>query len=108
MRSRRRYAERRSALLEALVLELGDRVSVVGASAGLHLMVRINELPASFAGDLWGACARLGVRVYPAGFLNLYLNPPEYTELLLGYAAISKDDIREGVKRLARALDTLR
>ena len=105
-RSRRRYAERRAALLDALADELGDRALVSGASAGLHVLVRLPELPASLASELWAACARLGVGVYPAGFL--YANPPDETELLLGYTAISKEAIRGGVKRLRSALEALR
>ena len=68
-RSRRRYAERRGALLEALENELGDRVLIMGASAGLHVLVRIPELPASFVGELLAACACMGVAVYQAVFL---------------------------------------
>ena len=45
------------------------------------------------------------VAVYPAGFL--YMNPPDETELILGYSAITKEAIREGIGRLRKALDGL-
>ncbi len=105
-RSRRRYAERRNALLDALTDELGDRVTISGDSAGLHVLTRIPELSARVVGELLGACARRGVGVYPAAFL--YMNPPEEAEVLLGYTAIPKEAIREGIKLLRRALDELR
>jgi DNA-binding transcriptional MocR family regulator len=36
-----------------------------------------------------------------------YARPPARAELLLGYAALGEEEIREGVRRLRRALDAV-
>jgi GntR family transcriptional regulator/MocR family aminotransferase len=78
---------------------------VRGASAGLHVLLELPEVPARQARPLREACRRAGVGVYPAA--RFYAKPPRHLELLLGYAALSEAAIREGVARLARVLDTL-
>ncbi|MEN8160881.1 MAG: PLP-dependent aminotransferase family protein, partial [Myxococcota bacterium] len=100
-----RLARRRGALIEALDDELGDRVRVRGADAGLHVLLAIDELPMRDVRALREACRREGVGVYPAA--PFYARPPARAELLLGYAAQGEDSIREGVRGLRRALDAV-
>ena len=104
-RARSRTAARRAALLEIVAGELGERVEVLGASAGLHVMMRIPGLEAGAVPALRRACRQLGVGVYPTA--PFYARPPAQAELLLGYAALSEDTIREGIRRLRRALDSI-
>ena len=51
------------------------------------------------------ACRERGVGVYPAA--PFYAQPPAHAELLLGYAALSEQSIREGIGRLREALESL-
>jgi GntR family transcriptional regulator/MocR family aminotransferase len=104
-RSRRRHALRRKALLEATEHELGDRAEVVGTDAGIHVLLRVPELPSSQVRPLRAACRERGVGVYPAS--PFYARPPKHAELLLGYAALCEDEIRLGIRRVAAALDSL-
>jgi GntR family transcriptional regulator/MocR family aminotransferase len=104
-RSRLRHAARRRALVEALDQELGPRARVLGASAGLHVLVRLDELPARDVRRLREACRERGVGVYPAA--PFYARPPARAELLLGYASLDEDAIREGVRRLRAAIDAI-
>jgi GntR family transcriptional regulator/MocR family aminotransferase len=105
-RSRARHAARRRALIDALERELGPRARVRGASAGLHVLVAIDELPGRDVRRLREACRERGVGVYPAA--PFYARPPARAELLLGYASLTEAAIRQGVRRLREALDSLR
>jgi GntR family transcriptional regulator/MocR family aminotransferase len=102
-RARRRHGLRRAALLEAMTDELGDRAEVVGADAGVHVLVRLRELSRAKGRALRAACRVRGVGVYPAA--PFYSRPPRHAELLLGYAALDESAIREGVCRLRAAID---
>ena len=104
-RARTRTAARRRALLGAVGEALGARARVRGASAGLHVLLELPDIAAHDARRLRDACRRRGVGVYPAA--HFYARPPAHAELLLGYAALGEDTIREGITRLARALDEL-
>jgi len=72
---------------------------------GLHVLLELPDIAAHDARRLRDACRRRGVGVYPAA--HFYARPPAHAELLLGYAALGEDTIREGITRLARALDEL-
>jgi GntR family transcriptional regulator/MocR family aminotransferase len=104
-RSRARHAARRHALITALERELGARARVLGASAGVHVLLRIEELSARDVRRLREACRERGVGIYPAA--PFYARPPARAELLLGYAALSEPAIRQGVRRLRQALDAI-
>jgi GntR family transcriptional regulator/MocR family aminotransferase len=104
-RSRARHAARRRALVEALDGELGPRARVLGASAGLHVLLRLDELAARDVRRLREACRERGVGVYPAA--PFYARPPARAELLLGYGALDEGAIHEGVRRLREAVDAI-
>jgi GntR family transcriptional regulator/MocR family aminotransferase len=101
-RSRSRYAERRAALLEALESHLGDRMEVLGAEAGLHVVVRLKQKLDVPMRDLVARAAAQQVGLYPAD--GYYSRPPRSPTFVLGYTSLSPADLREGVKRLAKLL----
>ncbi len=103
-RTRARNAERRAALVETLAERAGDRVDVLGANAGLHVMLRLRDVPLARETELIAAAEQAGVRVYSP--MLFYLAPrqrPE-AELVLGYASLGPEQIRSGIARLARVL----
>ena len=102
-RMRARLAARRAALIDAAASELGQRAELRGADAGLHVLLRLDELRMADVRALRAACRQRGVGVYPAA--PFYARPPRRAEVLLGYGALSEETIREGVRRLRRALD---
>jgi GntR family transcriptional regulator/MocR family aminotransferase len=104
-RARQRHAARRRALLGALERELGERVQVVGTGAGLHVLLRVESLPARSVSALRAACRERDLGVYPAA--PFYAKPPRRAELLLGYASLSEAEIGSGVRRLREALESL-
>ena len=104
-RARLRHAARRRALLEAVERELGARARIVGTSAGLHVLLRLEGVSARDVSRLRSACRERDVGVYPAA--PFYARPPARAELLLGYASLGEAEIRTGIRRLREALDAL-
>ncbi len=104
-RARKRHAARRRALLEAVEQELAGRATLVGTSAGVHALLRIESLPSRQVPRLRAACRERDVGVYPAA--PFYAEPPRHAELLLGYASLSEEEIRSGIGRLREALDAV-
>jgi GntR family transcriptional regulator/MocR family aminotransferase len=101
-RARSRHAARRRALMAAIGEHLGDAVDVTGANAGLHVVLWVRGAPAARAGELRERAAAAGVGVYSVR--PFYRHPPRRAGLLLGYASLDEDAIREGVQRLASVL----
>jgi GntR family transcriptional regulator/MocR family aminotransferase len=101
-RARKRYAARREVLLDALHAKLGDTISVEGQAAGVHVVVWLHGRAATVLDPLIEEAARRGVGVYPVR--PYYLGEPPGAGLMLGYAALAEDAIRQGVARLAEAL----
>jgi GntR family transcriptional regulator/MocR family aminotransferase len=101
-RLRKRVAARRTALLEALHDYLGDRVTVSGTNAGIHVLLWLRDVPPGELPTLVGRAAAAGVGVYPS--TPCYMTPPPRGELVLAYASMSAEDIRSGIRRLADCL----
>ncbi len=93
-------AERQQALLAALAMEIGDAIEVEPDAAGLHLVGWL----APRASDRLAAAAALrdGVDVTPLSRYSAVA--PKRGALLLGYAAFDEGAMRDGARRLARAL----
>jgi GntR family transcriptional regulator/MocR family aminotransferase len=101
-RARTRNAARRKALLDALDEHLGDRVEIMGANAGVHLVVWLRDESPRGLGRVIAAAAEAGVGVYPVA--PYYIEPPRRAGLILGYASLTEHEIRTGIGRLAAAV----
>jgi GntR family transcriptional regulator/MocR family aminotransferase len=100
-RSRRIYRERRDALVEALAEHL-PRVRAEGVSAGLQALV---TLPDDWdAADVTERAARHGVGVYQSEDDLMHPHQRAHT-LVMGFGPLRPEQIREGVRRLAAAVD---
>lgn len=99
-RMRALYRQRRKALIEALAGRLAGWVTVRSSPAGMHLVI---ELPAG-TDDLKLArqAGELGLAVSPLS--RYYLGEKRRSGLLLGYAAVSRERLADGVERLAKLL----
>lgn len=91
---RTRHRTRRDALLAALSRHL-PRARVLGAAAGLHLLVTFTDDIDD--ADLAARALDAGVRVHPLSWHRQRPGPPG---LVLGYAALSPDRLHEAVRRL--------
>jgi len=101
-RTRMLYAERQAALVEAAERELAGLLEISRAESGMHLVGYLPEgVDDQAASDV---AASFGVE---ASALSAYaLLPQPRGGLLLGYTAFSQPDIRQGVRRLAQALQS--
>jgi GntR family transcriptional regulator/MocR family aminotransferase len=98
-RCRARNAARRAVLLAAIAEYLGDRVEVSGANAGVHLLLWLPGMRPDRVDALITRAHAAGVGVYSVA--PFYHKPPKRAGLLLGYASLSEEDIRRGIRRLA-------
>lgn len=103
-RLRKRVAARRTALLAALNDYLGDRVTVSGTNAGIHVLLWLRDVPPGELPSLVARTAAAGVGVYPS--TPLYMTPPRRGGLVLAYACMSEEDIRSGIRQLAGCLSS--
>jgi GntR family transcriptional regulator/MocR family aminotransferase len=99
-RMRHRYDQRRQVLVNALKHHLGDRVTILGEKAGIHLMAKI-ETGLSDQAVIQRA-AEVGVGVISAQ--GYYLNEPKTGEFIFGYAQLEEAQIEQGIERLAQVL----
>jgi GntR family transcriptional regulator/MocR family aminotransferase len=102
-RARLRNAARREALLAALARFLGDAARVDGPQSGLHVVVWLPATPASRVSAIRRRAAARGAGVYPVA--PYYQRPPAEAGFVLGYAALSEEEIREGIRRFAEAVE---
>ncbi len=98
-----RYAERRAALIAAVASELGELLEVHAPEAGMHL---VGWLPPRLD-DVTVAQQALtyGVEVLPVSMFSS--EPIRRGGLVLGYAAVNEQEIRDGVHRLAMAIHSM-
>lgn len=107
-RVRRRNAERRQALLDALRRRFGDRIRIEGAAAGLHVVAWFDGLPRKREDALIKAARAKGVGIYPVS--ALFVGPRGARKtigLVMGYSALEVAQIERGCKLLAQAVGEL-
>lgn len=97
-RMRTLYAERQEALVLALGRELGGAIEASPAEAGMNLTAWLRGNASDL--ELSNKAAQVGVVVTPVSAYALEVKPRP--GLLLGYAAFSTRQIREGVRKLAQ------
>ncbi len=106
LRTRARYKESRDYLLAALRRNFGD-ISVTGEAAGLHLVWYLPPgVPNAAIVESLARRARIGVYSFTSG--GAYVaRASTLTQrgLILGYAALSRKQIDQGISRLSDAID---
>jgi GntR family transcriptional regulator/MocR family aminotransferase len=99
-RLRLAYGERRETLVTALDTELAGEVSFSRVPAGLHIMIHLH--PDCDETRVIQKAAAAGVGIYPGA--PYYLQEPTPPSILLGFSGLNKEQIQEGVSRLAAVL----
>jgi len=94
------YMERRSVLVDAIQSELPDMLQVIGAEAGMHLVVLLP--PGVDDRDVARRAAKKGLSVLPLSMC--YLKKPLRGGLILGYGGTDAREIQAGVKTLRASL----
>lgn len=106
---RRKNAERRAMLLEALSAECGPGVSIAGADTGLHVVLWVDGVGADREADIVESARSMGLGIYPVSPLYDPQRPkPETAGFILGYAALDTEMLRRGVTLLATVLNSHR
>ena len=95
-RLRRRHAQRRRVLLEAIQRHLDGRVEVSGQDAGAHIVLWPRNRRAESA--VIKQAGRLGVGIY--GISHCYLSKSSPPGFILGFAHLNDDEIQEGIRLL--------
>jgi DNA-binding transcriptional MocR family regulator len=95
-------------LLDAIAEYLGEAIEPGGAAAGMHLTLGLRGAVGSSAAEterqIASSAAAMGVGVYP---LHPYcVERRESPGFILGYAALSTVQVREGIRRLAEAVES--
>ena len=101
---RRVYASRAKAMMDALRAELGDAVEFTVPHGGLFLWVRLTGKGGKLADAhaLAQKAIEAGVAFVPGA--PFFSQNPDLSTLRLSFATADEDKIREGVARLAKAM----
>ncbi|MGF1470221.1 MAG: PLP-dependent aminotransferase family protein [Rubrobacteraceae bacterium] len=102
-RMRKLYAERQAALVGAAARDLSALLEVRPAKAGMHL---VGWLPED-VDDLEASRHAAAEGLETPALTRYETRPSGKKGLLLGYAAVTEQEIQIGVRRLARALRTM-
>lgn len=102
---RKVYASRAKAMMDALRSELGDAVAFTEPQGGLFLWVRLTGKGGKLAdaNELAKRAIEQGVAFVPGA--PFFSQKPDVSTLRLSFATADEDKIREGVARLAKALN---
>jgi GntR family transcriptional regulator/MocR family aminotransferase len=99
-RMRMLYLDRRRALVNAIQVQMGHMVEVIGAEAGMHLVALlprgINDVEVS------RKAAQMGISAIPLS--SCYITPPTRGGLILGYGGANAHQIHDGIRKLRMSL----
>lgn len=97
---RRLYQAKHKALVTAISLYMGDRVSIIGSKSGLHLLLDVKDRESV---QLIERAAENGVKVYSPNVHWMNSERCPASLVLLGFGGMSEDDIEEGIRLLSYA-----
>jgi len=99
-RMRMLYIERRTALVETIRQRLSDKLTVIGAEAGMHLVTLLSRGVDDVAISL--RAAEIGISAMPLS--SCYAQSPLVGGLILGYGGTDARQIHDGIRRLAMCI----
>jgi GntR family transcriptional regulator / MocR family aminotransferase len=95
-RMRMLYMERRTALVEAIRKQMGDKLEVIGAEAGMHLVALLPSGVSDIA--VSRKAGEMGISAMPLS--SCYSKPPIRAGLILGYGGTGAHQIQDGIRKL--------
>lgn len=101
-RTRLLYGERRTALVEAIGREFGTGVEVLGADAGVHVVVTIRK--GLRDNTISQAAARQDLWLWPLS--SCYLDKPSRQGFVLGFGSTTPRQVPNAVRRLREVIES--
>jgi GntR family transcriptional regulator / MocR family aminotransferase len=99
-RMRLLYMQRRTALVEAIQNQMSDELEVIGAEAGMHLVVLLPPGVSDVA--VSKRASEMGISAMPLS--SCYLKPPVRGGLILGYGGADAQQIHDGIRKLKMSI----
>ena len=99
-RMRMLYIERRKALVETLQKRIGEKLEVIGAEAGMHLVALLPVGVSDVA--ISKRAAEMGISAMPLS--SCYAKAPRRGGLVLGYGGTDASQIQNALRRLAMCM----
>jgi GntR family transcriptional regulator/MocR family aminotransferase len=99
-KTRQLYAERRTALAQALRQEFGSELEILGAEAGMHLVVTLP--PGASDQEISARAARENLWLWPLS--AAYVGPKLRQGFILGFGGTKADEMPLQVQRLRKAM----
>lgn len=96
---RKRYREKHELILNELK-PFEQKFNISGSNAGLHVL--LTDLQGRREDELADLAAQEGVRVYQMQDFRMEETADEAAMLILGYGALTHEEIREGIARLQK------
>jgi GntR family transcriptional regulator/MocR family aminotransferase len=96
------YDRRRQVIVQALKAYFGERATILGEKAGIHLMVRLQTHLTD--AEIIQRAAEVGVGMMSAQ--PHYLNASSTGEFIFGYSELTEQQLQEGIRRLAEAISS--
>ena len=90
------YMERRTALVDAIRNQMRDKLEVIGAEAGMHLVALLPRGVSDVA--VSKKAAEIGISAMPLS--SCYLKSPARGGLIVGYGGTDSRQINEGIRKL--------
>jgi GntR family transcriptional regulator/MocR family aminotransferase len=100
-RMRMLYMERRTALVKAIRMQMGDTIEVMGGEAGMHLVALLPPGTDDLA--VSRRAAQNGISATPLS--TCYLKASAMPGLILGYGGVNPRQINDGIRRLKMGIE---
>lgn len=99
-RMRMLFQKKHDTLLRAVGQHFGNRATIIGQGAGLHVVLQLSGAPPDET-ELIERARQQGIRLFP--FSAFYvIDQPETHRLLLGFGGMTTSEIEQGVALLAK------
>jgi GntR family transcriptional regulator / MocR family aminotransferase len=105
-RTREEYAARQARILEILARDFAEALEVIPSTVGMHLAAWLRPAAGSDDREVVRRARALGVGLYPIS--RFALDPATRPGLVIGYGAIPRERIDEGLGLLAAATNRRR
>jgi GntR family transcriptional regulator/MocR family aminotransferase len=101
-RMRMLYMERRTALINAIDVEMNDLLEVIGSEAGMHLVALLPHGVSDV--EIASRAAQNGISAMPLS--SCYRKQPRRGGLILGYGGVNAHQIRSGIRTLRPIIES--